>query len=241
MKVICIPSQVRRFVFVFGNFSFVIRECQLENSCWFPLQVGKLHGMAGIRLEAKLLSKNSQITLPQTKQGVGHASPSADWALAEATICTHKSDLWRPLGGFWWAGLSAMVLVYYRYRVWAGHNSVCFACWWCATHLSLSLSLSPAISLSFCLYLYCQLCFEMKNADNCNKSHTHTWRGEATCRAQHKLKNANSFIKIIYDPTDNKKTGHITLRRPQWWVQLPQFIWIPRTKCVYVYVCVYWL
>lgn len=75
MKVICIPSQVRRFVFVFGNFSFVIRECQLENSCWFPLQVAKLHGMAGIRLEAKLLSKNSQITLPQTKQGVGHASP----------------------------------------------------------------------------------------------------------------------------------------------------------------------
>lgn len=140
--------------------------------------------------------------------------PPTDWALAEATICTHKSDLWRPLGGFWWAGLSAMVLVYYRYRVWAGHNSVCFACWWCATHLSLSLSLSPAISLSFCLYLYCQLCFEMKNADNCNKSHTHTWRGEATCRAQHKLKNANSFIKIIYDPTDNKKTGHITLRRP---------------------------
>lgn len=36
------------------------------------------------------------------------------------------------------------------------------------------ISLSPVISLSFCLYLYCQLCFEMKNADNCNKSYTHT-------------------------------------------------------------------
>lgn len=153
MKVICFPSQVRRFVFVFDNFSFVIRECQLENSCWFPLQVAKLHGIAGIRLEAKLLSKNSQITLPQTKQGVGHASPSTDWALAEATICTHKSDLWRPLGGFWWAGLSAMVLVYYRYRVWAGHNSVCFACWWCATHLSLSLSFSRYLVIFLSLSL----------------------------------------------------------------------------------------
>lgn len=144
MKVICFPSQVSRFVFVFGNFSFVIRECQLENSCWFPFQVATLHGMAGIRLEAQLLSKNSQITLPQTKQGVGHAPTDCGNYLH-----THKSDLRRPLAGFWWAGSSAMVLVYYRYRVWAGHNSVCFACWWCATSLSVCLLLSRHLSISF--------------------------------------------------------------------------------------------
>lgn len=200
-------------MFVFGNFSFVIRECQLENSCWFPLQVAKLHGMAGIRLEAKLLSKNSQITLPQTKQGVGHASPLQTEPLQRQLFAHINLTYDAHSEAFDGRGCRP----WYSYTTGTGSGQVTTVS---ASHvddvphISPSLSLSPAISLSFCLYLYCQLCFEMKNADNCNKSHTHTWRGEATCRAQQKLKNANSFIKIIYDPTDNKKTGHITLRRP---------------------------